>query len=52
MLEQTAINLDTVNLSPALEGNNAAKISVNRLDVDDSTVTVAASVCDKANWKV
>lgn len=49
MLKQTAINLDIVNLSPILEGNKAAKTSVNKLDVEDKTVTVAASVCDNAS---
>jgi len=48
MLIQTATNLDRVKRSPRFDGKRAANMSVNRLDVDDRTVTMLASVSAKA----
>lgn len=52
MLKNTATSFDNVNLSVWLEGNIEANISVNRLDVEDSTFTIPASVSDSATWYV
>jgi hypothetical protein len=48
MLIQTATNLDRVKRSPRFDGKRAANISVNKLDVEDRTVTMPASVSAKA----
>lgn len=49
MLSSTAMHLDSVNLSPVFEGNIAARISVNRLDVELNNVTIAVSFGSNAN---
>lgn len=49
-LRRTANNLESVNLSVELDGNIAANINVNKLDVDDRTFTIPASVSAKATW--
>lgn len=48
MLIQTATNLDRVKRSPRFDGKRAANISVNKLDVEERTVTMPASVSAKA----
>jgi hypothetical protein len=48
MLIQTATNLDRVKRSPRFDGKRAANINVNKLDVEDRTVTMPASVSAKA----
>lgn len=48
MLIQTATNLDRVKRSPRFDGKRAASIRVNKLDVEDRTVTMPASVSAKA----
>jgi hypothetical protein len=48
MLIQTATNFDSVKRSPRFEGKRAANISVNKLEVEDRTVTMPASVSAKA----
>lgn len=52
MLTTTAANLDSVNLSPPLLGKKAARNKVNKLDVEDSIVTILASVCSNDIWYV
>lgn len=47
MLINTAASFDRVNLSPLLLGNRAARNNVNKLEVDDNTVTIPASVSDR-----
>lgn len=44
-LTSTAANLDNVSLSPPLLGKKAARNNVNKLDVDDSTITILSSIC-------
>lgn len=44
----TATSFESVNSSPLLLGNIAARKRVNKLDVDDNTVTIPASVFDRA----
>lgn len=48
MLKNTAASFDKVNLSVCVEGKAAASTKVNRLDVDDKTFTIPASVSDRA----
>jgi hypothetical protein len=48
MLIQTATNLERVKRSPRFDGKRAANISVNKLDDEDRTVTMPASVSAKA----
>jgi hypothetical protein len=48
MLIQTATNFDKVKRSPRFDGKRAANTSVNKLDVEDRTVTMPASVSAKA----
>lgn len=48
MLIHTATNLDRVKRSPRFDGKRAANISVNKLDVEDRTVMMPASVSAKA----
>lgn len=50
ILNNTANNLDSVRRSPLVEGNTAARQSVNRLEVELSTVTRADSLGTNANW--
>lgn len=52
MLTITTANFDNVNLSPPLLGKEAARNKVNRLDVEDNTVTILASVCANDIWYV
>lgn len=52
MLNNTATNLDNVNLSPVFDGKIEANINVNKLELDDKTFTIPASVCAKATWYV
>lgn len=44
----TATNFEIVNLSPRFEGKIEANIRVNRLEVEDNTLTIPASVSDRA----
>lgn len=46
----TAKLLDSDNLSPESEGNNADKINVKNEDDEDKMLTTAASVLDNASW--
>jgi hypothetical protein len=48
MLIHTATNLERVKRSPRFDGKRAANISANKLDVEDRTVTMPASVSAKA----
>lgn len=50
MLTDRATSFDNVNLSPPLLGKKAARNRVNKLDVEDSTLTMLASVWDNAIW--
>lgn len=50
MLTETATNLDKVNLSPPLLGKKVARNKVNKLEVDDNTVTIPASVSTREIW--
>lgn len=50
ILMVTAISFDSENSSPLLLGKIAARKRVNKLDVEDNTVTIPASVCDRAIW--
>lgn len=52
MLTTTAANLDSENLSPPLLGKKAARIKVNKLDVEDNIVTILASICSNDIWYV
>jgi len=52
MLIITAANLDSVNLSPPLLGKKAARNKVNKLDVEDNTVTILAWICSNDIWYV
>lgn len=49
MLSSTAMHFDSVNLSPVFDGKMAASISVNRLDVELKSVTIAVSSDANAN---
>lgn len=51
-LTSTAANLDSVNLSPPLLGKKAARNKVNKLDVDDNTITILSSICFNDIWYV
>lgn len=48
-LTRTARNFDKVNLSAATDGKRAARSNVNKLEDDDKTLTVPASVLDRAS---
>lgn len=52
MLSRTAKIFDTVSLSPQDEGNIAAKISVKKLEVELSNVTMAVSLGSRASWNM
>ena len=48
----TATNLESVNLSPLSLGKHPARKNVNKLEVEDKTVTITASVSANDIWKV
>lgn len=47
-LSNTPTNFDRVNLSLTVEGKIDAKININKLDVEDRTLTMPASVSARA----
>lgn len=51
-LRHTATSFDKVNWSFWFEGNTAASARVNKLDVEDNTVTRPASASASATWNV
>lgn len=45
-----ASSLESVNRSLSSDGKIAAKMRVKRHELDDKTLTIAASVSDNASW--
>ena len=50
MLMVTATNLDNVNLSPELFGKQAARNKINKLDIEDNTVTIPVPASSSNTW--